>query len=155
MRIHAEELLIKFRIAPLLEIPQNKSTPTSLSFSPDNTHFVTTSIADRQVRVFDFASGKLRRKYDESLSAIQEMQQAGTAVYHLDDMEFGRRLALERDLENTGKNIGSAVASAAGACTGNAVFDDSGHFIIYPTMLGIKSERPAILNSFLLTTLLC
>ena len=41
----------------------------------------------------------MTRKYDESLAAIQEMQQAGTAVYKVEDMEFGRRLAVERELE--------------------------------------------------------
>lgn len=91
------------------------------------------------MRLFDFASGKLRRKYDESLRAIQEMQQAGTAIYKLDDMEFGRRLALERDLDSSAK-VGpqDAVANATGAGTSNVVFDESGNYLIYPTMLGIK-----------------
>ncbi|CAJ0636277.1 3972_t:CDS:2, partial [Entrophospora sp. SA101] len=69
----------------------------------------------------------MTRKYDESLSVISEMQQAGTTIYKLDDMEFGRRLAVERELEKTLQ-----------ASTMNAVFDESGNFIIYPTMLGIK-----------------
>lgn len=56
------------------------------------------------------------------------MQQAGTAIYKLDDMEFGRRLAVERELEKDLK---------AGA-TMNAVWDESGNFLLYPSMLGIK-----------------
>ena len=107
---------------------QTKSTPTSLAFSPDSSHFVTLSASDRQIRVFNFLTGKMTRKYDESLSAIQEMQQAGTAIYKVDDMEFGRRLAVEKELEN------DPVASA----TMNAVWDESGNFLIYPTLLGIK-----------------
>lgn len=123
----------------LFEFKKLKSVPTTLTFSPDFTRFVTTSICDRQVRVFEFQHGKLLRNYDESLSAAEEMQQANTAIYQLDDMEFGRRLALERDIDASAlPGLGDAVANATGAGTANAVFDESGHFIMYGTMLGIK-----------------
>ena len=74
----------------------------------------------------------MTRCYDESLTAVQEMQQAGTAVYKVEDMEFGRRLAAERELELPGPD---------GRIPGmwiNAVWDESGSFILYPTLLGIK-----------------
>jgi peptidylprolyl isomerase domain and WD repeat-containing protein 1 len=80
-------------------------------------------------------SGKLTRKYDESLAAIQEMQQAGTAVHRVDDMEFGRRLAMEKELELPGPD---------GKIPGrwiNAVWDESGAFVLYPTLLGIKGSH--------------
>lgn len=51
------------------------------------------------MRVFKFKTGKLYRIYDESLEVVSEMQQAGTAGYKLDDMEFGRRLALEKEIQ--------------------------------------------------------
>ena len=60
------------------------------------------------------------------------MQQAGTAVYQLDDMDFGRRLAVERELERSESGPGGALRTAS------AVFDESGNFLMYPTMLGIK-----------------
>jgi len=41
-------------------------------------------------------------------------------------MEFGRRLALEKELDKTKQNLGSLV------------FDESSHFLLYPTMLVIK-----------------
>lgn len=71
------------------------------------------SMPDRQVRIFKFLSGKVYRKYDESLKTITEMQQAGTSLRKLDDMEFGRRLAVDKELEkspqaqyiNAGKGI--------------------------------------------------
>ncbi|CAG8579835.1 474_t:CDS:10 [Paraglomus brasilianum] len=110
----------------LYEFKKTKSVPHTLTFSPDYTQFVTMS-SDRQVRIFKFLTGKMIRKYDESLAVISEMQQAGTTIYSLDDMEFGRRLAVEKELEKTPQ-----------LTTMNAVFDESGHFIIYPTMLGIK-----------------
>jgi peptidylprolyl isomerase domain and WD repeat-containing protein 1 len=80
--------------------------------------------------VFNFLSGKMMRKYDESLRAIQEMQQAGTAVYRVEDMEFGRRLAIEKEID----------ADEHALATMNAVWDESGNFVIYPTLLGIKGE---------------
>jgi len=72
----------------------------------------------------------MTRKYDESLQAVQEMQQAGTAVYRVEDMEFGRRLAIEKEID----------ADAHALATMNAVWDESGNFVIYPTLLGIKGE---------------
>lgn len=114
----------------LFEFRKCKAVPTSLEFSPDGRHFVTTGFADRQVRIFSFATGKLVRRYDESLQCISEMQQGGTAFYTLDDMEFGRRMALEREIEKQ-PNMGQAA-------TMNAVFDETGNFVIYPTLLGIK-----------------
>ena len=77
------------------------------------------------------------RKYDESLAAIQEMQQAGTAVYKVEDMEFGRRLAVEKELELPGPD-----GKVPGAWI-NAVWDESGSFVLYPTLLGIKGKHGA------------
>ena len=88
-------------------------------------------MSDRQIRIFNFLTGKMTRKYDESLNAIQEMQQAGTTIHKMDDMEFGRRLAIERDLEKEGEGQKAAT-------TMNAVWDESGNFVLYPTLLGIK-----------------
>ena len=59
----------------LYEFKKAKTPPTSIMFSPDYKQFVTTSIGDRQIRVFRFKTGKMIRKYDESLSVISEMQQ--------------------------------------------------------------------------------
>lgn len=81
--------------------------------------------------MFSFLSGKMVRKYNESLSAIQEMQ-AGTGIYKVDDMEFGRRLAVDRELElpgPDGKIPGREI---------NVVWDESSNFVIYPTLIGIK-----------------
>ncbi len=55
------------------------------------------------------------------------MQQAGTALTKLEDVEFGRRLAVERELEN------AAVKNRI-----NVIFDETGHFILYGSLLGTK-----------------
>jgi peptidylprolyl isomerase domain and WD repeat-containing protein 1 len=111
----------------LFDFKKSKSAPASITISPSGEQFATVSFPDRQVRVFDFATGKLYRKYDESLTTITEMQQAGTALYPLDEVEFGRRLAIERELENpiTQPKI-------------NVIFDESGHFVLYGSLYGAK-----------------
>ncbi|XP_053697804.1 peptidylprolyl isomerase domain and WD repeat-containing protein 1 [Sabethes cyaneus] len=107
----------------LYEFAKNKTMVISLAFSPDGRKFATVS-ADRKVRVFGSLSGKLLRVYDESLARYSESQQLSQA---LSNMEFGRRMANERDLEKSDSfNLM------------NITFDYSGHFIMYPTMLGIK-----------------
>lgn len=78
-------------------------------------------------------SGKLLRKYDESLEAIQEMQQAGTAIYQVETMEFGRRLAMEKEFELPGPD------GHIPARWSNVIWDETGAFIIYATLLGVKS----------------
>lgn len=113
---------------------QTKTIPTSVTFSPDSSQFVTLALPSRAVHVFNFLTGKLTRTYDESLSAIQEMQQAGTAVYKPDDMDFGRRLATERELDRNESGPGGWLRTAT------AVWDESGNFVLYPTLLGIKGE---------------
>ncbi|KAI9931424.1 hypothetical protein ASPWEDRAFT_103936 [Aspergillus wentii DTO 134E9] len=111
----------------LFDFKKSKSTPSSLTISPSGEQFATVSFPDRQVRIFDFPTGKLYRKYDESLATITAMQQTGSAIYELDEIEFGRRLAVERELENpvTKPKI-------------NVLFDESGHFILYGSLYGVK-----------------
>lgn len=112
----------------LFEFKKAKSVPSSLSISPTSTQFATFSFPDRKVRVFDFPSGKLYRTYDESIGTITEMQQAGTLSSEaLEAVEFGRRIAVERELEHP------AVRNRL-----NVIFDESGHFILYGSILGTK-----------------
>lgn len=116
----------------LFEFKKAKAVPTSLSISPTGHQFVTMSLPDRKIRVFEFATGKLHRTYDESMQVIEEMQQAGIALQKLDQVEFGRRLAIEREVD-----------SPAHRNKANVIFDESGHFIIYGSIAGIK-----VLNTY-------
>lgn len=116
----------------LFEFKKSKSLPTSITISPSGSHFATFSFPDRKVRVFDFANGKLYRTYDESLSTISDMQQAGTALQRLEEVEFGRRLAVEREIENP------AIQNKI-----NVIFDESSNFILYGSLLGTK-----VINTF-------
>lgn len=107
----------------LFEFAKNKTYPTDLCFSPDGSKFATISV-DRKVRVFKFLTGKLILVLDEALSRFTELQQN---KQQLPNMEFGRRMACERDLEK------SELIHYT-----NILFDESGYFILYGTMLGVK-----------------
>lgn len=107
----------------LYEFAKNKTTVTGLVVSIDGKRFAAIS-TDRKVRVFQFLSGKLIRVYDECLARFAEQQQSSRGI---PNMEFGRRMANERDIEKTeALNLS------------NILFDISGHFILYSTMLGVK-----------------
>ncbi|KAI6807373.1 hypothetical protein KC363_g4549 [Hortaea werneckii] len=117
----------------LFEFKKAKSVPSSITISPTGKQFATFSFPDRKIRVFDFASAKLYRTYDESIPTITEMQQAGTlSTEPLEPVEFGRRMAVERELENP--SIRNRL---------NVIFDESGHFILYGSILGTK-----VINTF-------
>ncbi|KAL9096011.1 MAG: hypothetical protein Q9165_001533 [Trypethelium subeluteriae] len=111
----------------LFEFKKAKSVPTSVTFSPTGHQFATFSFPDRKVRIFDFATGKLHRTYDESLATLQDMQQASTDIKKLDEVEFGRRLAVEKELDNP------AIHNRV-----NVIFDETGNFILYGSLLGTK-----------------
>jgi len=111
----------------LLDFKRAKSVPSSLTISPTCEQFATFSYPDRQVRVFDFSSAKLYRSYDESISTLTTIQQAASSDKKLPDLEFGRRIAIETDL-----------TSLSSLTKQNIIFDESGYFIIYGSLAGIK-----------------
>ena len=55
------------------------------------------------------------------------MQQAGTAVAHLDQSDFNKKIGAEKEIED--ENIRRRI---------NVIFDESGHFILYGSLLGTK-----------------
>ncbi len=65
--------------------------------------------------------------YDESLEAAAELQKSETVTYRLDPIDFGRRINVEKEL-----------IADADAPHQNAIFDDSGNFLLYSTVLGVK-----------------
>lgn len=57
----------------------------------------------------------------------QDLQRSGAPLYQLEAIDFGRRMAVEREIEKTET-----------APPSNAVFDESSNFLLYATLLGIK-----------------
>ena len=119
----------------LYDLAKSKAIPHSMAVSPTGLIFSTFS-SDKQIRVFDFGKGKLLRKYDESVGAYTKAAaSAGAAdsssasvAAGLDPLELGRRQATERELE----------ASGDAMALSNLSFDESGHFLVFGTLKGIK-----------------
>lgn len=129
------KLKFKFKSeTDLFEFFKNGTIPTSLEFSKDGEKFVCMG-KDRFIRIFRFKTGKMLVKYDETLKRAQEVQQSGNQMYVLENIDFGRRMAIEKTLDTL----------APPPPPSNVLFDESGYFIIYPTMLGVKSKYNFIL----------
>lgn len=107
----------------LYEFAKNKTTVTSLAVSNDGKKFATVS-TDRKIRIFLFLSGKMTRVYDESLARFQEAQHTTQA---LPNMEFSRKMNAEKDIDKNDALMFN-----------NIIFDQTGFFILYSTMIGIK-----------------
>ncbi|KAI8567082.1 hypothetical protein RHMOL_Rhmol02G0093500 [Rhododendron molle] len=120
---------VNFRLksdTDLFEIVKCKTTVSTIEVSPDGKQFSITS-PDRRIRVFGFRTGKLRRVYDESLEVAQDLQRSDVPLYRLDAIDFGRRMAVEKEIEKT-----------ENAPQPNAIFDESSNFLLFATLLGIK-----------------
>ncbi|BFY99385.1 hypothetical protein BsWGS_02425 [Bradybaena similaris] len=107
----------------LFEFMKNKCEVLSLTFSP-NGQLMATASSDRKIRIFRVSTGKLWKVLDESIKQFTELQQMKQQIPH---MEFSRRLAVEKDLEKSPSYH-----------TSNLVFDESGYFLLYATLMGIK-----------------
>ena len=114
-------------------------------------------LAGEQIRIFRFRTGKLSRRYDESLAYYTKLD---AETVGLDAIDMGRRTAVEKDLLvrccGSSPDLHSSFATlpapwfrllvmAAAVLQNNeevppcnAVWDESGHFLLYSTLLGIK-----------------
>uniref|UniRef100_H2YC15 peptidylprolyl isomerase n=1 Tax=Ciona savignyi TaxID=51511 RepID=H2YC15_CIOSA len=115
----------------LYELAKLKCHARTITVSPDGLSFACLT-SNRRVIVFKFLNGKKSRVYDESLNVVPQHPQTFIELQRskaqLANMEFGRRVAVERELA---KNEGILSLN-------NVIFDDSGNFLLYATMLGVK-----------------
>ena len=110
----------------LFELMKRKTYATSLDVSKDGGKLAVVG-KDRQIRVFDLRKGKLIRAYNEGMDVAEAAMATGTLG--LDTIDFGRRSAVEHELEGARAEVGGR---------GNAVFDETGHFLVYASLVGIK-----------------
>jgi hypothetical protein len=110
----------------LYDFPKSKAVPTSLEFSADGTLFATMG-SDMHIRIFKFATGKLYRKIDETVETYKAAQRDDKSPYKIEAIDFGRRMAIETQL-----------AANETAAASNVIFDQTGNFIMFSCMLGIK-----------------
>uniref|UniRef100_A0A1I7ZGK1 peptidylprolyl isomerase n=1 Tax=Steinernema glaseri TaxID=37863 RepID=A0A1I7ZGK1_9BILA len=110
----------------LYELPKNKVYARSMAISPTG-HTFALYCSDCRIRIFKVKSGKLLKVIDETLAQFIEKGKQ-EKLYGLPNMEWNRRIALEKDLEKDPENIVSSMI----------LYDDSGNFLIYPTIIGIR-----------------
>ena len=130
---------------------RDKVAPASLTISPTGEQLAMFTFPDRQVRIFDFRTAKLLSVYDESLATYESKRRAGEGAASLDfetapdkprdpakeDKEFKRRVEVEEEIER----------SPVMRRRINILYDESGNFILYGTLYGIK-----LLNTYTNTT---
>nr|XP_039258573.1 peptidylprolyl isomerase domain and WD repeat-containing protein 1-like [Styela clava] len=119
--------VVKFKFktdTDLYELAKNKTYAHSIATSPNGAFFACLT-ANRKAYVFHFLSAKLSRVFNESLNTFVEMQQSKA---QLANMEFGRRIAVERELEKLPESFGLS----------NLIFDETSNFLMYGTMFGVK-----------------
>lgn len=117
----------------LYEFRKTKTRILSLEFSHDWEKFVTVT-ADAKITVFQFATGKKHRQYDESIEAARQLQDYANGDERTDDADFARRVDVEEEILDMYRRAGAEVSLNVP----NAVFDESGHFVVYGSLLGIK-----------------
>jgi peptidylprolyl isomerase domain and WD repeat-containing protein 1 len=111
----------------LYALAKDKAIPTNLAMSPRGDMFVVTTL-DKKIRVFDYLTGKLKRVYDESVKVYADSVAGQSLIASLSEHDMGRKQAVEKDVE----------ASPEALQYVNAIFDESGNFLIYSSMVGIK-----------------
>ena len=112
----------------LYALEKAKTSATHVAFSKDGKRMVICA-RDMKIRVFNFTTCKLKAVFNEDLSAAEDAQRSGNDKYVLEDIDFGRRFASEKSLDE--KLLGAFEYP-------NAVFDESGNFLMYGTLIGIK-----------------
>ena len=108
----------------LEDFKATKGIITGIAMSPFDDSFAVMS-TDEFVRVYNFETSRMTNKIDERLSFYSEAQQAGKLPIVLDDLEFGRRLAIERELQKTPYFMNL-----------KPIFHRD--YLIYPSPIGIK-----------------
>ena len=73
-------------------------------------------------------SGRNKTKKNALLQAAHDLQKSGAEMFVLEDIDFGKRYALEKEIRAAGDSVPAP----------NAVFDESGNFLLYPSLVGIK-----------------
>lgn len=110
----------------LYEFIKIKQIPKSLIISPNGKTFAII-LSDRNIYVFDLLKSKILKKLDESLSCYNQKGKE-TMGFGLPNMEWNRRMAIEKDL-NRDTDAFKFV---------KAIYDESSNFLIYPTPIGIS-----------------
>jgi peptidylprolyl isomerase domain and WD repeat-containing protein 1 len=113
----------------LYELATNKIVCLSLTVSPNGKYFAM-YCKDKNFRIYKFTSARLYKVYNESLKFYTDNYQEilKNEMTRLDKGDFDKRLVVEKEVEKLIDYIPPL----------NVQFDETNHFIFYPTLLGIK-----------------
>lgn len=128
----------------LYELVKRKLFAYAVAASP-NGHSFAIYCSDGIIRIYNRATGKIVTKLDERLQVYQNQLQKGRLL-QMDELEYGRRAALEGDiLQDLSNQLHHRPSNDTAAVTSHhhnqrltMEFDPSGHYLIIPTMIGIK-----------------
>ena len=110
---------------------KEKISPLSLAISPDEDSFAVLG-SDRFIRLLKFSTGKLYKKYDESLSHYQKQQKNDTA----DEDEESAGVADQKDLLQLQRE--EELMTTPYNSLNNFCYDESGNFLLLASPIGIK-----------------
>jgi peptidylprolyl isomerase domain and WD repeat-containing protein 1 len=108
----------------LYNLAKKKTYPLCISMSSKQ-YFVVYG-ADHKIRVFNVATGKIIVRYDERLSVYNST----ASSYGLDSIDFGKRAATEREMDEQKGGIPSSSSLVQ--------MDQSEKFLFVSTLVGIK-----------------
>mmetsp|Transcript_30156 Transcript_30156/g.46143 ORF Transcript_30156/g.46143 Transcript_30156/m.46143 type:complete len:743 (-) Transcript_30156:109-2337(-) len=130
----------------LYSILKKKAHVISLAMSPTGSHFAVYG-SDRKVRLFDYKTGKTVVQYDERMKVydaqVQKRQERGdtsSSSNGMDAIDFGNRAAREKEMADT-SILDLSVDKSYQECGNQSLwlqFDPTGHYLIVPTIIGIK-----------------
>ncbi|ODV64047.1 uncharacterized protein ASCRUDRAFT_78993 [Ascoidea rubescens DSM 1968] len=115
---------------------KKKLIPVSIGFSSDFENFIILSYPDNNIRLFNFKSAKVFKKFDESIDSLinlfnlTKLNKNSTNRNSEDKLLFNKKISLEKNLINSDK-INYFLSR-------NAIFTNSNNFILYPSINGIK-----------------
>jgi len=135
----------------LYDLMKKKTFAVALAVSPNGSRFAIYG-RDRKVRILDYATCKTVVTYDERPKVYDGMVQKradkvarGDRVdpSGIDSIEYGKRAALEREIDDTlvmsgGTETEAVLVRDSGSQFLSLQFDPMGRHILIPTILGIK-----------------
>lgn len=133
----------------LYDLVKKKTFGIAIAISPTGTHFCVYG-ADRKIRLYEHSTGKIVVTYDERAKVYDKaiMNSSNNSSSSMDAIEYGKRAATERDMNDTLIMTGGVKTENVLEITNDSAssghqlltiaFDPSGKYLLIPTLLGVK-----------------
>lgn len=129
-----------------------KKKTYAIDIASSSTHFAA-YCSDRKIRLFSYKNCKLTCIYDERLKVYDTLLSTKSSAMGIDAIEYGKRAATEREMEDAhllsgGLTTNTATKRTFCAVTPNSegsyhqslhvTFDNTGRYLLIPTIVGVK-----------------